>query len=149
MTLTFLQCTVKMKGHFNPSWVISVASVHISIMAHIHSIFIHSLQCHILNILQYGSLPLLCINAYARGKTTGLGKYNARVLYITLHGTDPNAFISVVQCFGKGPGIIIIALYIPHSCNNRTNLFARKEGEPGNEASHTIANTINLHGELP
>ena len=41
-----------------------------------------------LNILhaQYDSLPLLCINAFTRGKTTGLGKYDtlARVLYITL-----------------------------------------------------------------
>ena len=36
-------------------------------------------------------------------------------------GTGPKAFISVVQCFGKGPGIVIIALYIPHSRNNKTN----------------------------
>ena len=36
-------------------------------------------------------------------------------------GTGPKAFICVVQCFGKGPGIVIIALYIPHSRNNKTN----------------------------
>ena len=54
-------------------------------MAHIQSIIIHGLQCHILNIFQYGnSLPLLCINT--RGKTMGMGKYNtlAQVVYITL-----------------------------------------------------------------
>ena len=39
-----------------------------------------------------------------------------------IFGTGPKAFISVVQCFGKGPGIVIIALYIPHSHNNKTNL---------------------------
>ena len=36
-------------------------------------------------------------------------------------GTGPKVFISVVQCFGKGPGIVIIALHIPHSSNNKTN----------------------------
>ena len=59
---------------------------YVSIMDHIQSIIIHGLQCHVVNPLQCGAVPLLCINAYTRGETTGLWKYNAfaRVLYITL-----------------------------------------------------------------
>ena len=73
-----------MKGHFNPSWVTSVAFVHVSIIAHIDRMIKHSLWCYCLNILQYGSLPLLCINGYARVKLWVWGNTTPQVLYITL-----------------------------------------------------------------
>ena len=76
--------------------------------------------------------------------STGLGKYNATgvVLYF---GTGPQAFISVVQHFGKGPGIVITLVYsiLPQQ-QDRFLILISFHG------SHTtIANTINLHGELP
>ena len=118
---------------------------YVSIMGHIQSIIIniHSLQCHILNILQYGSLPLLCINPYARGKLMSLGKYNATGV-VHYHGTAPKAFISVVQCFGKGSGIVISLVHstLPQQQDRFLILVSCY-------CSHTIANTINLHGELP
>ena len=53
----------------------------------------------------------------------GSGEIQRLGMGIVVHylGTGPKAFISVVQCFGKGRGIVIIALYIPHSRNNKTN----------------------------
>ena len=45
-------------------------------------------NCLSKQVTKFNVVPLInnCINAYARGKTTDLGKYNAlaRVLYITL-----------------------------------------------------------------
>ena len=95
-------------------------------MAHIQSIVIHSLQCHILNILQYGSLSLLYINAYARGKTTGLGKYVQRLATGVVHylGTGPTkAFFGLVEHFGKGPGIVISLNCTFHTSTIITPIF--------------------------
>ena len=57
-------------------------------------------------------------------------------------GTDPKAFISVVQCFGKGPGIIISLLH--STLPQQQDLFLILISF----CHTTIANTINLHGEL-
>ena len=99
----------------------------------------------ILNILQYGSLPLLCINGYARVKLCmGLGKYNTTSA-VHYFGTGPKAFIRVVQHFGKGPGIVITLVPSIHpQLQDRFLILISFHG------SHTtIANTINLNGELP
>ena len=75
----------------------------------------------------------------------GLGKYNA-ISAVHYFGTGPKAFISVVQHFGKGPGIVItLAHSILPQQQDRSLIFISFHG------SHTttIANTINLHGELP
>ena len=51
----------------------------------------------------------------------GLGKYNATSA-VHYFGTDPKAFISVVQHFGKGPGIVITLVYsILSHRNNKTD----------------------------
>ena len=71
------------------------------------------------------SLPPLCINAYWRGKRQVWGNTKPWHGCCTLpwhrSQTGPNAFISVVQSFGKGLGIFI-SLYIPHSRNNKTDI---------------------------
>ena len=80
-----------------------------------------------------------------KSESTGLGKYNATSA-VHYFGTGPKAFSSVVRHFGKGPGIVITLVYsIFLQQQDRFLILISFHG------SHTttIANTINLHGELP
>ena len=54
-----------------------------------------------------------------KSEITGLRKYNTTSA-VHYFGTGPKAFISVVQHFGKGPGIVIILVYSIYSRNNKT-----------------------------
>ena len=74
----------------------------------------------------------------------GLGKYNATSA-VHYFGTGPKTFISVVQHFGKGTGIVITLVHsiLPQQ-QDRFLILISFHG------SHTtIANTINLHGGFP
>ena len=64
-------------------------------------------------------------------------------LIVHYFGIDPKAFISVVQSFGKGLGIFISLVNSTLPQQDRFLIFISFYG------SHTTANTINLHGELP
>ena len=79
-----------------------------------------------------------------KSETMGLGKYNTTIA-VHYFGTGPKAFIRVVQHFGKGPGIVITLVPSIHpQLQDRFLILLSFHG------SHTtIANTINLHGELP
>ena len=72
----------------------------------------------------------------------GSGEIRLGTGVVHYFGTGPKAFIIVAQCLGKGPGDII-SFAIPHFCNSKYLILVSFYG------SHTtIANTINVHGEL-
>ena len=105
--LSYLLCiktatiiTVKIKGRFNPSWVISVASVHM-----------------FLYILQYSSLPLLCINTYKNEENYGSGEIQHLDTGVVHYlGTGPKGVVHLARALE-----LSFTLCIPHSCNSKTD----------------------------